>query len=524
MCCRTSAFSFSKDINWDGDVVLFDTTVRAMRTLPDVKPRRRYAVDIREFLAMENSSVLHDTLTRIANGIAKEERYRFFIKERGAFDFRALHVVHHVCENVRYARKGSRNYDTWLYPDETLAAGGGDCEDLAFLIAALLTASGISPYMVRVAFGYVRDLRHPHDTRAALHQHAWVMYRSESGAWMLFDPLALRVPKRRARMSVASTTGTKRTKRSTAAAAAHVSDSRQRFEYLPMFVMNADHVWRVEHGRRETLPDFLQRNYRAPDAFWRSFNPSFNAETHYTVFVRALHDTGLFSAAELFMINAASLAIDADVGLYHPYDHFDNGYIDEGWARVEERLGRGTIIDFAHAMHAVADFYAHSSYGHFFLKEPSIPLYTGRDAIRDFSARAEEMYVHAPVRDHADSLNPDHFSSHARAGAHVRPAVATRYWMRQGIISGRYAQPGDAMEGPFSFGAITAYPDELKKASELERRGWLPHHNEIAVDSERMGDAHTLYGPDSYSREYVKRVDAAVRHTMELGRSWKGKR
>jgi len=106
----------------------------------------------------------------------------------------------------------------------------------------------------------------------------------------------------------------------------------------------------------------------------------------------------------------------------------------------------------------------------------------------------------------------------------VRPAAATRYWMRQGIISGRYAQPGDAMEGPFSFGAITAYPDELKKASELERRGWLPHHNEIAVDSERMGDAHTLYGPDSYSREYVKRVDAAVRHTMELGRSWKGKR
>ncbi|MFM8473745.1 MAG: transglutaminase-like domain-containing protein, partial [Candidatus Kapaibacterium sp.] len=247
MCFRASAFTFSKDINWDGDVVLFDTTVTAMRSLPDVKPRRRYAVDIREFLAMENSSVLHATLSRIANGIPAPERYRFFIKERGAFDFRALHVLHHVCENIRYVRRRSRNFDTWLYPDETLAAGGGDCEDLAFLIAALLLASGISPYMVRVAFGYVRD----HHSHGSLHQHAWVMYRAENGAWMLYDPLALRVPEPR----VPRDTRVPRVGSGKGDAEAHKRGTGTksgppsvRFEYLPVFVMNGDHVWRVESG------------------------------------------------------------------------------------------------------------------------------------------------------------------------------------------------------------------------------------------------------------------------------------
>lgn len=462
---------------------------------------------------MENNSILHETLSHIAHTIAPEERYRLFIKEKGAFDYRALHVLQYVCSNLRAVNRGSRNYDTWLYPYETLAAGGGDCEDLAFLIAALLVASGISPYMVRVAFGYVRESGSKKET-ARVHQHAWVMYRAESGSWMLFDPLAMRVPTRQAK----NRTGKKR-----ATSLRGVAQTLY-FEYIPLFVMNSDHVWRVDSPRyNETLPAYMQKNYSVPESFWRTFNPSFNADTHYNVFVQALYDTGLFSSAELFFINAASLAIDADIGLYHPFDHFDNGYIDEGWNRVHERLLSGNIVDFAHAMHAVADFYAHSSYGHFFLDAKKIPLYEADVRKKDLIAGVEEVYANSPAGQNMNSLNMDHFSSHANKDGHVRPTSEREFWKSQIVISGRYALPEDSMEGAFSFGRITAYPNELQTSVALKHRRWLPHHNEIAVDSATMSSSHKLYNADTYSREYTKRMDAAVRHTMILAKEWKGK-
>jgi transglutaminase-like putative cysteine protease len=62
--------------------------------------------------------------------------------------------------SIRYTRTTSRDYDTWLFPDETLALKRGDCEDISFLIASLLIASGISPYTVRVAIGYLLRPKH----------------------------------------------------------------------------------------------------------------------------------------------------------------------------------------------------------------------------------------------------------------------------------------------------------------------------------------------------------------------------
>jgi len=518
MCCKTSAFTYSRSINWDGDEVLFDTTIRAMRSIPDVRPRRRYAADIREFLAMDSNTVMHNTLSVIAHSLPADERYKFFIKEKGAFDFRALHVLHYVCEHVRYVQRGSRNYDTWLYPDETLALGKGDCEDMAFLIASLLVASGISPYMVRVALGYVKDnsARATGSSGRALHQHAWVMYRSESGTWMLFDPMATTIPARfssgKARMArkerTALTADTKKVNGSTDKDK-HEHEHGARFEYLPLFVFNGDHVWRVNHYKDDaSLGEYLRKNYRTPATFWKKFNPSFNAQTHYNVFTKALIDTGMFTSAELFVINSASLAIDADIGLYHPYDHFDNSYIAEGWNRVNERLSSGNLIDFAHALHAVADFYAHSTYGHFFVNNKSIPLYTGSSDVPDSEAAA-------------DSLNLDLFSCRSNASATPRPEQVKKYWRDKVIISGRYALPNDSMEGPFSFGRLTKYPSDLQQPAELRRRGWLPHHNEIAVDSSGRASTHKLYSHTTYRKEYAKRVDAAVRHSMLLAKEWK---
>jgi hypothetical protein len=507
VCCKTSAFEYARSIKWDGDEVLFDTTIKAMRSIPDVRPRRRYAADIREFLAMDSNTVMHNALSVIARSLPADQRYRFFIKERGTFDFRALHVLHYVCEHVQYVQRGSRNYDTWLYPDETLALGKGDCEDMAFLIASLLMASGISPYMVRVALGYVKDksAHAPGSSSRPLHQHAWVMYRSESGTWMLFDPMATKMPTsltagraRGAHTRVPSTSGQD-----------GIQNHAAKLEYMPLFVFNSDHVWRVNHTLNDTsLGEYLRKNYRTSAAFWKKFNPSFNAQTHYNVFTKALIDTGLFTPAELFVINSASLAIDADIGTYHPYDHFDNGYIAEGWNRVDERLSSGNLIDFAHALHAVADFYAHSSYGHFFVNDKSIPLYTGS--------------IDVPVSEaNADSLNLDLFSCRSNASATPRPEQVKKYWRDKLIISGRYALPNDSMEGPFSFGRLTKYPSDLQQPAELTRRGWLPHHNEIAVDSSDMATTHKLYSHTTYKKEYAKRVDAAVRHSMMLAKEWK---
>jgi hypothetical protein len=55
---------------------------------------------------------------------------------------------------------------------------------------------------------------------------------------------------------------------------------------------------------------------------------------------------------------------------YDSRDHFDNGFINEGWQRVQERLGafqqqRTDFDQFAYAAHGISDFYAHSSYLHF---------------------------------------------------------------------------------------------------------------------------------------------------------------
>ncbi|GAB4309930.1 MAG: hypothetical protein Kow0069_09670 [Promethearchaeota archaeon] len=62
--------------------------------------------------------------------------------------------------------------DFWQFPNETLARRGGDCEDLAFLLASLLLAEGLES---RVAFGWTFA------SNGSGGYHAWTQVRYGDG-------------------------------------------------------------------------------------------------------------------------------------------------------------------------------------------------------------------------------------------------------------------------------------------------------------------------------------------------------
>ncbi len=68
---------------------------------------------------------------------------------------------------------------------------------------------------------------------------------------------------------------------------------------------------------------------------------------------------------DLQKVIATSLIIDVNTIGYDPRDHFDFAFIDKGWERINERLATKSLVDFALAIYAIGDFYAHSFYSYF---------------------------------------------------------------------------------------------------------------------------------------------------------------
>ena len=135
---------------------------------------------------------------------------------------------------------------------------------------------------------------------------------------------------------------------------------------MPHYVFNADHLWEIHS--RDFDRDVKFRDYCREGRFWKNFDPSFAAGVHNTIYDQALK--GKFPAGALSAIKRKSLWLDANILTYDPRDHFDNGYITEGWDKVNARLAQfradNTDWDsFGAAAHAIGDFYAHSSYMHF---------------------------------------------------------------------------------------------------------------------------------------------------------------
>lgn len=212
-----------------------------------------------------------------------------------------------------------------------------------------------------------------------------------------------------------------------------------------------------------------------------------------------------------------------------PRDHFDNGFIKEGWGVVRERLKKFRVNNhdlesYALAAHGISDFYAHTSYVHFArLKYASSP--TGYAVPFNPESPAEGL-VSPPDYSPGSSfdLTTDRFSVNTYYWKGPKNPIP-KLWNGQ-IVSGRYAQMKD------SHGFIerlTNIPEELVIAPDFYKCWSLPHHDEIAVDAGRLSNGHKLYTDTrtgstdrlSYENSFRWRKNAAVNHIrQEFKNNW----
>jgi hypothetical protein len=337
------------------------------------------------------------------------------------------------------------------------------------------------------------------------------MYKSERGNWTVIEPL--RLGRALADELIPE-----------------IKPSRvaSLIEYVPHFLFNDSHLWAVKGtAERAGLDFFLSRE-------WTRLNPKFVGQVHLSVIQEAIGGVpGIPSwvmkelkhnFSRLFLVGPIIDSIDLDMPDYSPLDHFDNGYITESWARVTQNLAtfkqdsRAKLQSFARAAHAIADFYAHSSYAHFAkLVDPVSPQ--GHAEVYDPAGQADFDIAPSYQPPSTFDLTAPKFSVNETLWTQGKEAAA-RLWANQ-LISGRYAQPNDTQPGLTNHltEGLTTIPASLRRAAGFADRGSLPHHNQIAVDDVTPGDQHCLYGEKkdgsdrmAYSNQLRWRKSTAILH------------
>lgn len=464
MCLQASRVQPYQRWRWAGDEIVPDAIVPARRRIPGTR-RSGYDVDIREFLSIEGDAVVRKHLEAAVSRLPVAEQALFRSRRPGAFDFRVRAVLDYLGRRLGYRRARSRSPDAWLFPAETLSLRQGDCEDLAFVLVAMLEASGISPYCLRVALGSVvfhgrRGSRRAH--------HAWAMYFNERGAWQVLEPLRLGPRTARAAPAAAGTPA---------------------IEYVPHFVFNRSHLWRVRAPDADAARPL--RGYLRGRRFWRSFDPSFALRVHEEIF-DSLRADGI-ADDELRAVKEASLWIDVNVLGYDPRDHFDFAYVPEGWRHVERRLASGELRDLGLALHGIGDFYAHTTYADFAARDGAgLRLYDpGQPALA-----SEPRYDFAP---------------YAPLPGCTRTTEAAALLWNGALISGQWWR------------WFTTYPDDIQSKPELERRRCLPDHDQLAVDGGHRSSKHVRYSQSEYRVQYELRRGAATRHVRQAFRAWRAR-
>jgi hypothetical protein len=493
MCLITSGVLPTSGWNWAGDAIVNNPTVRRGRRIPGTS--KEFAIDIREYLAAPQNSVIRDAVSELVSALPSEQRGLVTSSHPNAFDTRACAVLDFLARKVKYIPRRGDSYDTWMFPDETLANGGGDCEDLAFLLASLLIGTGISGYVVRVVLGQVRVSR---GADRPAHDHAWVMYLSESGSWLLLDPLLHTAQAERHR------------RRLHAESPPDIAIDGKSYEYVPCFVFNDSHLWEVRHSDNHMgLGEYLDSR-----RFWSTFDPEFGVQAHNTTFDASLRS--FFTSGELTFIKQTSLAVDVNFPAYDPRDHFDSAYLEESWERVQRRLATGNLHDFALACHSIGDFYAHSSYGHFALQNNTIPIF---DIDRFGNAPAGALSTPPEYRTAPFDLASGEFSVNPALWKQDGAAAAEKW--RGRLLSGRFAQNGDPKQGWLDMERLTYIPKELRTRADYPARGGLPHHDEIAVDEPSPKSSHALYkNSGTYFTQFKARVAVTTEHLRQVGAKW----
>lgn len=543
MCLIQSNIRGIADWNWDGDVIVYGPIVPSSRPVVGHKSGNEYDIDVREFLVTENNALIKKTLREEISEYEKNlpggNQRIFKEKDITSFDYRAFVVSSYVSENISYQLK--KGTDPWQFPDETLHLKSGDCEDRAFLIASLMIGAGISPYNIRIALGKINIFPKSSQNRAdhkksvnKEYDHMWVMYKNEAGKWTLIEPLKL------------TSSEKKLSKQSEHEKQLKIrelmrQDSSVIAEYRPSFLFNDSHLWAVADSKqRKTFNDTLSLRKN-----WKKFNPKFAGEVHQNILHAALAgvDQRILNALDQYFSRAVAglfgpIVDDIDRRTYNPLDHFDNGYIKEGWALIDERLRTFQIHNtryldkFALAAHAVSDFYAHSSYAHFAkIKTGSRPQYDYVELYNPSNPQFECVPIYSNKRKFDLTSNKFSINDHYwDINLHSRNEIAKR-WEGE-IISGRYAQENDTQPGLINIftEGLAKIPEELlnmknsKQKLDFPDRGSLPHHNEIAVDEKEISDTHKLYSKTtkdrmdimSHENQFKWRKNSAIRHVRKI--------
>lgn len=513
MCFGQSTIVGLNRYNWDGERIYFDPIVPSHRAVIGKTAKTTYELDVREFLTANNNAVIRKVIEQDVFDYAKSIGADLSLLAKrgdGGFDFRAMIIAQFVGNTIKYHRR--KQSDPWRFPEETLMIKQGDCEDIAFLLASLLLASGISAYNFRVALGKIKIVV---DEQENVFDHAWVMYKRESGKWMVLEPLDLvthRKPPKSMLIQV-------------------FEQPRCRYHYMPNFLCNTEHLWVVDNNDHQPLKDMVNK-------VWQRMDPRFAGFVHYNIIHAALSDAPAWLVNELdrrfthivpFIDSTIVDQPDWPSG-HHPYDHFDSGFIQQAWDRVGDRLSNfkanhHAIGNFAWAAHGIADFYAHSSYVHFAkLINPAsdggyATLYDPANPTVGFETTPQ--YTKGLFDFNRFSINTKLYP--------YNHTHAAKDWEGQ-IISGRYGlQPDSRPKDVFE--KLIRLPTDITSQPDFSKRSGLPHHNEIAVDQPKPSAQHRLYqtqpAPDKTDREYYAnqyrwRYFSAIQHIRQsFWNNWK---
>lgn len=508
MCRAQQHINNSLLWNWDGNRIEPDTIIRKCRTVTGTNIF--YNVDIREFITSTDNRIIKKVLEGITEKLPPAHKSKFLSRKENSFDFRVDVIKEYISKHIGYYRS-SHEFDAWLFPQETVTLKKGDCEDRAFLMASLLIASGISKYVVRVAFGKISD-----SSMGEEYDHVWVMYKNEKGIWQLIEPMSYSPIPERSRSSFEK------------------SDSAVKsYLYRPYYVMNCDHLWSI-HSTNTTanFPEYLKTR-----SFWKGFLPAFGYKTHKEIVNSAINadDFKSFLKKANLMDELLTLVSfdetpsatclnqfayqvsNVDISLvYEPRLHFDNAFINESFDMMKNNMDSKSLKGLARAFHALGDFYAHSSFGCF--AETNIA--TGKMKLFE-------------TRDQNDSDYPMQFKNLPDYGQGIfdirnfstnnhlyklndNKAQAIDFWKNK-VISGRFGQRLDS-KAPLEYTQF--WPKGLK---ETTMQGALPHHNEIAVDGPIFDSKkHKLFKTEpDYIANYELRKNAAIQHISKNFDEWK---
>jgi|WetSurMetagenome_2_1015567.scaffolds.fasta_scaffold00156_29 hypothetical protein len=507
--CRTHQHLInSNSWSWDGNQIEPNTIIPNCRKISGM--HTLYNVDIRQFITSVENKIVKNTLEDIYERLPPVHKAKFTSRKEGSFDFRVDVIKEYISQQIAY-RNLKGEFDSWLFPEETITLKEGDCEDRAFLLASLILASGISKYVVRVAFGKIFD-KSGHNK----FDHVWVMYKNEKGIWQLIDPMNYR-PKHD-NLEIRK---------------GQELEAGKSYIYRPYYVMNCDHLWSVASPYPiKTFPQYIEQR-----SFWTGFYPTFGYKVHKEIVNSAIDpndfksflkekgmedqlltlDTFDDTESAICLNQFAYQVSNVDISLrYEPRLHFDNALIKESFALMADNMNLKNLHGLANAFHAIGDIYAHTSFVEF-AKVRNEPTSLGIFEIAD-SANSEyiNQFLTLPnyetgIFDLTRFTNNDYLYK-----LKDNKAQAIQFW-KDKVISGRFGQTHDS-QGLLE--RTQFWPRGLQKDP---MQGALPHHNEIAVDVPVFDPKkHKLFTAESeYKRSYELRKKLAVQHISKKYDEWK---